>query len=149
VVAGNVADEFERSERHDDDDDLFTSSIDTTSSVVSKGSKSKHRHKKKSGRSDSQLSNASSKTSQKESKTTSNKDGKCVNKEMYSRKFNFNIEKMKGISFPCAPQKYTKFAHLFFLYFSSILVIIFTLYNTSLPDSRLTQTLAYERPYAL
>ncbi len=76
VAAGNVANELERSQRHDDDDDLFTSSIDTTSSVVSKGSKSKHKHKKK-GRTDSQLSNASSKSAQKENKTASTKSGKC------------------------------------------------------------------------
>ena len=76
VAAGNVANEVETSQRHNDDDDLFTSSIDTTSSAVSKGSKSKHKHKKKAGRSGSQLSNASSQSSQKESKTTSNKDGK-------------------------------------------------------------------------
>ena len=76
VAAGNVANDLERSQGHDDDDDLFTSSIDTTSSVVSKGSKSKHKHKKK-GRTDSQLSNASSKSAQKENKTASTKSGKC------------------------------------------------------------------------
>jgi hypothetical protein len=83
VTAGNVTNELEGRHDDDDEDNLFTSSIDTTSSVVSKGSKSKHKHKKK-PRSDSQLSNASSKSAQKEKKTASNKDGKCMERVVHA-----------------------------------------------------------------
>lgn len=74
--------EWEESGKHDEQqDDLFTSSIDTTSSVVSKtsrGSRHKHKHRKK--RSDSQASNASLKSdkSQKETKKVSKKSGNCT-----------------------------------------------------------------------
>lgn len=80
MAAGNVQTEFERSQRHDegndDMDNLFSSSIDTTSSVVSKSGKSKHKHKNKASRSDSQVSNSSSKSAHKEKKAASNKNGK-------------------------------------------------------------------------
>ena len=76
VAAGNVSNELERHDEDDDDqDNLFTSSIDTTSSVVSKGGKSKHKHKNKASRSDSQVSNSSSKSGHKEKKAASNKNG--------------------------------------------------------------------------
>ncbi|XP_046852963.1 WASH complex subunit 2-like isoform X2 [Xenia sp. Carnegie-2017] len=56
----------------EDDDDLFTSSIDTTSTVQSKSrnSKSKHKREKKRIRSDSQVSDTSSKSLHKETKAT-------------------------------------------------------------------------------
>lgn len=89
--------EWEESGKHDDQqDDLFTSSIDTTSSVVSKssrGSRHKHKHKK---RSDSQLSNASLKSDkgQKETKKVSSKSGNCIHtvyifKRMSGRLFKY------------------------------------------------------------